>query len=136
MEYDWDSVQVGRPQLNSSQNFFRKCLKHWNFENFRKNKFKFFSKGIRHVLHEKEGAKLKGKQDIISQSGFVNNYLSQIDAHVHTQQGQKNVAPNVNAINAIPGQTTTSGKRNKICDFGFFSCQHIIFEYDLHIIPV
>ncbi|CRK89617.1 CLUMA_CG003243, isoform B [Clunio marinus] len=31
MDYDWDSVQVGRPELNSSQNFFR----------------------VRHVLHEK-----------------------------------------------------------------------------------
>ena len=34
MEYDWDSVQIGRPELNSSQNFFcewRIVEKIWNF---------------------------------------------------------------------------------------------------------
>lgn len=27
MQYDWDSVQVGKPEMNSSQNFFRKFAK-------------------------------------------------------------------------------------------------------------
>jgi hypothetical protein len=64
MEYDWDSVQVGQPELNNSQNFFRKLQKQKKSQKQQQTQISnfIFQTGTRHALHERE-VETKGKQD-------------------------------------------------------------------------
>lgn len=41
MEYDWDSVEIGQPQINDSQDFFRKLKIKCKLRNLKFSKMKF-----------------------------------------------------------------------------------------------
>lgn len=42
MDYDWDSVEIGQPQINDSQNFFRKLNRNAKLEIKRNDENYFF----------------------------------------------------------------------------------------------
>lgn len=64
MDYNWDSIDVGNPWMNTSQNFFSKLDdKKDIFSLILKYKHYIKSSGAPHILHERNtwrGAEIRG----------------------------------------------------------------------------